>query len=45
LLNVALNGHNGFRIDNGGNVPILDDAGKDRKLRIVEKIAPKQKEN
>jgi hypothetical protein len=41
LLNVTVNGHNGFRIDEHGYVHILDDAGKDRKLNIVEKIAPK----
>jgi hypothetical protein len=41
LLNVTVNGHNGFRIDEHGHVHILDDAGKDRKLNIVEKIAPK----
>jgi hypothetical protein len=41
-LNVTLNGHNGLRIDDGGHVHILDDAGKDKKLRIVERIAPKE---
>jgi hypothetical protein len=43
-LDVTLNGHNSFRVEKDGHVGdyvhILDDAGKDRKLRITEKIAP-----
>jgi hypothetical protein len=43
-LDVTLNGHNSLRVEKDGHVGdyihILDDAGKDRKLRITEKIAP-----
>jgi hypothetical protein len=43
-LDVTLNGHNSFRFEKDGHVGdyvhILDDAGKDRKLKISQKIAP-----
>jgi hypothetical protein len=43
-LDITLNGHNLFRVEKDGHVGdyvhILDDAGKDRKLRITEKRAP-----
>ena len=40
-LDVTLNGHTKFRLEKDGHVGdyvhILDDAGKDRKLRIIKK--------
>lgn len=43
-LDVTLNGHNSLRVEKDGHVGaalhILDDAGKEQKLRIVGKIAP-----
>src|SRR2546427_1167160 len=45
-LDVTLNGHTQFRVEKDGHVGdyvhVLDDAGKDRKLRIVQRIAPKE---
>lgn len=42
-LDVTLNGQTKFRVERDGHVGdyvhILDDAGKERKLRIIEKIA------
>jgi hypothetical protein len=44
-LNIAVNGHNQLRIENSGRVGdhlyVRDDSGKEWRLRIVEKIAPK----
>jgi hypothetical protein len=43
-LDTTLNGHVQFRFEKDGHVGdyvhILDDVGKDRKLRVIEKIAP-----
>ena len=43
-LDVTINGHTKFRFENDGHVGdyihIVDDAGKDRRLRIIQKIAP-----
>lgn len=45
ILDVAINGHNSLRVEKNGHVGaalhIRDDAGKEHKLRIVERIAPK----
>jgi len=37
---LTVNGHTKFAVD-GGHVFIMDDSGKQWKLRIVEKVAPK----
>jgi hypothetical protein len=43
-LDLALNGHAKIRFEKNGHVGdtlhVLDDAGKDRKLKITERIAP-----
>jgi hypothetical protein len=45
-LDITLNGHTQFRVEKDGHVGdyvhVLDDAGKDMKLRIVQRIAPKE---
>ena len=43
-LDLTVNGHVKFRFEKDGHIGnyihILDDSGKDKKLRIIEKIAP-----
>ena len=45
-LDVTINGHTKLRFENDGHVGdfihILDDSGKDRRLHIVQKIAPEK---
>ena len=45
-LDVMVNGHTKLRFEKDGNVGdymhIVDDAGKDRKLRIIQKMAPEK---
>jgi len=46
-LDVTLNGHTKFRFEKdahvGDHIHILDDAGKDQKLRITEKMASEKR--
>jgi len=45
-LDVTLNGRTKFRFEKDGHVGdyiyILDDAGKERKLRLIQKVAPEK---